>query len=203
MNHREKPAPPWAEGQFRQAIGSPRVKAQAVHPLPAGSIVLSPTQSTHEAAIHRRSVCLTACHSIFPSPSLTGWTACILGVYQCRCFLGSADASHKLTRPDGYRGKTRVAVNTKSRLSGFPLVRTLSDTPSLALDKAEDSRLSGLTCVASHDNAGNYTQKKGPTQVAGPNHFQQGEQPNEKKVARPLYPPLTIEASIDVCYGLS
>jgi hypothetical protein len=171
MNHREKPAPPWAEGQFRQAIGSPRVKAQAVHPLPIGSIVLSPTQSTHEAAIHRRSVCLTACHSILPSPSLTGWTAIHLGVYQCRCFSGSADASHKLTRPDGYRGNTWVAVNAKSRLSGFPLVRTLSNTPSLALDKAEDTRLSGLTYVASHDNGGNYTQKKGPTQEAGPNTF--------------------------------
>lgn len=29
----------------------------------------------------------------------------------------------------------------------------------------------------STSNAGNYTQKKGPTQVAGPNHLQQGEQP--------------------------
>lgn len=45
------------------------------------------SQQTHEAAIRRWGVCLTTCHSIFPSPSLTGWTAFSLGVYQCRCFL--------------------------------------------------------------------------------------------------------------------
>jgi hypothetical protein len=95
-----------------------------------------------------------------------------------------------------------VAVNAKSRLSGFPLVRTLSNTPSLALDKAEDTRLSGLTYVASHDNEGNYTQKKGPTQVAGPNHFNKENNPNEKVASR-LYPHTSIDASIDVCYGLS
>jgi hypothetical protein len=70
-----------------------------------------------------------------------------------------------------------VAVNAKGRSGEHPLVETLSNTPSLALDKAEDTRISGLTYVAFDDNAGNCTRKKGPTQVAGPNHFQQGEQP--------------------------
>jgi len=162
MNHRGKSAPPWAGGQFRQAIGSPRVKAQAVHPLPAGSIVLSPTQSTHEAAIHRRSVCLTACHSIFPSPSLTGWTAIHLGVYQCRCFLGSADASRKLTRPDG---------------CGVEMQKPLTTAPGSGSHCWDRSMSKRLQFVDHYDNAGNCTRKKGPTQVAGPNHFQQGEQP--------------------------
>jgi hypothetical protein len=164
MNHREKPAPPWAGGQFRQAIGSPRVKAQAVHPLPIGSIVLSPTQSTHEAAIHRRSVCLTACHSILPSPSLTGWTAIHLGVYQCRCFSGSADASHKLTRPDGYRGVGCRDGNKKADYSCAPVVEPRQSGVGNAC-------VIGLIAAVYHDNGGNCTRKKGPTQEAGPNTF--------------------------------
>jgi len=147
MNHREKPVPPWAEGRIRQAIGSPRVKAVAVHPLPIGSIVLSPTQSTHEAAIHRRSVCLTACHSIFPSPSLTGWTAIHLGVYQCRFFLGSADASHKLTRPDGCRGKTQEHRNAKAACN-CSLVVILSNSLSTCYRKRQKACANGLYLVS-------------------------------------------------------
>lgn len=119
MNHREK-LPDFL------AIGSPRVKAEAVHPLPTGSIVLSLPRAPMRQRFYRKSGCLTACHSILPSPSLTGWTAIRLGVYQCRFFSGSADSSRKLTRPDGWRGK--VDRHEKSRLKEHPLVVTLSNT---------------------------------------------------------------------------
>lgn len=56
----------------------------------------------------------------------------------------------------------------KGRLSGFPLVETLTDALPRTLVKAEDTRLSGLTYVAFDDNADSVAQKKGPTQEAGP-----------------------------------
>jgi hypothetical protein len=87
----------------------------------------------------------------------------------------------------------------KGRSSEHPLVETLTNAQQRSLVKAEDTRVSGLTYVAFDDNGFSVSQKKGPTQVAGPNHFHKENNPNEKVASR-LYPALTIEASIDVCY---
>jgi hypothetical protein len=63
------------------------VIAVAVHSLPGGPCVYGLPSNPLRQRFLRWSVCLTTCHSVLPSPSLTGWTAFSLGVYQCRCFL--------------------------------------------------------------------------------------------------------------------
>jgi hypothetical protein len=87
-----------------------------------------------------------------------------------------------------------VAVNAKGRSGEHPLVETLSNTPSLALDKAEDTRISGLTYVAFDDNGGNYTRKKGPTQEAGPNTFTRRTTPMKRLQADCIPRPPSTQA---------
>ena len=53
--------------------------------LPAQGALSCPLQQTIAVTIRRYGVCLTTCLCILPSPSLTGWTAFSLGVYQSRC----------------------------------------------------------------------------------------------------------------------
>ena len=171
MNHREKPTEE-SHSRFRHRF--PKGDSRGCSSPPDREhIAVSLPRAPMRQRLSRRSVCLTACHSIFPSPSLTGWSA-----ISCGC--SSAGASRvQLMQAISYRALT-AGVKTKKPLSPNPEWNIPCTGVRGTPHSGVGVWLKGSLRWNSTSNEANYTKKRGPTQEAGPQLYNTGEHPNEK-----------------------
>lgn len=157
MNHRESHARcrhRFPKGESRGCPSPPDREHEAV----------SLSRAPMRQRLSRRSVCLTAGHSIFPSPSLTGWTA-----ISCGC--SSAGASRvRLMQAISYRALTAGEHKQKA---AYYCIRVAP--PEYPRGPERMSKRLQRSCV--RRQRGQCSTKKDPTQVAGSNLNQQRRAP--------------------------